>query len=95
MVPPGPKSKEIYEILRSYEYPAEYVTNYDLPLVMCKGSGSLLEDLDGNTYLDFTSGFAALAVGHSHPRLLDAAFSQMKLLQHTAQIPTVPRARLA
>ena len=95
VIPPGPKSKEIYEILRAYEYPAEYVTNYDLPLVMCEGSGFLLKDLDGNTYLDFTSGFAALAVGHSHPKLLDAAFSQMKMLQHTAQIPTEPRARLA
>lgn len=90
---PGPNTMEMFEELRKYEYPAEYVTKYEIPPIIAEASGTLVKDVDGNVYLDFTGGFAALNAGHCHPKLIKAAIDQMKRVHHTAQIPTESRVR--
>jgi 4-aminobutyrate aminotransferase/(S)-3-amino-2-methylpropionate transaminase len=77
---PGPKSKAVLD--RHERVIAEPLSIY-LPLVIAEGRGALLTDLDGNTFIDFTGGIGCLAVGHSHPRVVEAAQEQAALFTHT------------
>lgn len=52
------------------------------PLAVKKGSGSILEDADGNKYIDFLSSAAALNVGSCHPKVVQAIIDQAKDLIH-------------
>jgi 4-aminobutyrate aminotransferase len=47
-----------------------YIKEY--PLVVARGSGAMVEDVDGNRYLDFMAGIAVLSTGHAHPRVVAA-----------------------
>ena len=77
---PGPNSKAILE--RHKRVIAEPLSIY-LPLVIAEGRGALLTDVDGNTFVDFTGGIGCLAVGHSHPRVVEAAQEQIARFTHT------------
>jgi 4-aminobutyrate aminotransferase len=48
-----------------------YDSTYTYPLVIKTGEGCLLEDVDGNKFLDFTSNIGACPLGYSHPAILD------------------------
>jgi 4-aminobutyrate aminotransferase/(S)-3-amino-2-methylpropionate transaminase len=77
---PGPNSKEILDrIERSIAAPLSIY----LPLVIAEGRGAALTDVDGNTFLDFTGGVGCLNVGHSHPRVVEAAQGQLERFAHT------------
>lgn len=52
------------------------------PLVVKKGHGTVIEDLDGNEYIDFFSSAAAINVGHSHPKVVKAIQDQSDELIH-------------
>lgn len=43
------------------------------PIYLSRGRGALVEDVDGNEYIDFISGLGATSLGHAHPELLEAA----------------------
>jgi 4-aminobutyrate aminotransferase / (S)-3-amino-2-methylpropionate transaminase / 5-aminovalerate transaminase len=77
---PGPLSAAIIE--RKERVIAEPLSLY-LPLVIAEGRGALLTDVDGNTFIDFTGGIGCLAVGHSHPRVVEAAQEQVARFTHT------------
>jgi 4-aminobutyrate aminotransferase/(S)-3-amino-2-methylpropionate transaminase len=77
---PGPRSRAILD--RHERVIAEPLSIY-LPLVITNGRGALLEDADGNTFIDFTGGIGCLAVGHSHPRVVEAAQEQLSRFTHT------------
>jgi 4-aminobutyrate aminotransferase/(S)-3-amino-2-methylpropionate transaminase len=77
---PGPRSKEILE--RKERVVAEPLSIY-LPIVIAEGRGATLTDVDGNTFIDFTGGVGCLNVGHSHPRLVEAAQEQLARFSHT------------
>ncbi len=77
---PGPRSREILD--RKERVIAEPLSIY-LPLVIAEGQGATLTDLDGNTFIDFTGGIGCLAVGHSHPRVVEAAQEQLARFTHT------------
>src|SRR6188472_2765614 len=77
---PGPKSKEILD--RKEHVVAEPLSIY-LPVVVDRGEGATLTDVDGNTFLDFTGGVGCLNVGHSHPRIVAAAQEQLARFSHT------------
>ncbi|RWR06114.1 aspartate aminotransferase family protein [Siminovitchia fortis] len=47
------------------------------PIVMDKGKGSRLYDLDGNEYIDYLLSYGALILGHGHPRVLQAVQEQL------------------
>ncbi len=55
-----------------------------------RGEGAYLFDTAGRRYLDFASGVAVTALGHSHPRLLAALTAQLGKVWHTSNIYRVP-----
>jgi len=67
--PPGPKAKAIVERDRSVTANC-YLKEY--PLVVARGQGAMIEDVDGNRYLDFMAGIAVASTGHSHPKVVAA-----------------------
>jgi len=52
------------------------------PLAPLRGAGSILEDVDGNRFLDFNAGIAVCSTGHSHPRVVEAIKRQAEQLIH-------------
>ena len=77
---PGPKSREI--LARKERVVADPLSVF-LPVVIEEGRGATLTDVDGNTFLDFTGGVGCLNVGHSHPRVVEAAQEQLAKFSHT------------
>ncbi len=77
---PGPRSKAILE--RKDKVIADPLSIY-LPVVSQEGRGATLTDVDGNTFIDFTGGVGCLNVGHSHPKLVEAAQEQLTRFAHT------------
>ncbi len=67
---PGPKSRELLEKWNKYEAD---VVGYQAPLVWESAKGCVVSDVDGNTFIDWTSGVLVTNVGHCHPHLLQAA----------------------
>jgi 4-aminobutyrate aminotransferase len=76
---PGPKAKAILERDAKYISPS-YTRSY--PLVMERGYGAIIEDVDGNTFLDFNAGVAVSALGHAHPKIAEAIADQASLFTH-------------
>lgn len=70
---PGPKAKAILE-RRKEAIPGAIRCNY--PCVIKRGEGAMLEDVDGNLFLDWVGGVGVLNVGYSHPELIDAVKNQ-------------------
>jgi 4-aminobutyrate aminotransferase len=76
---PGPKAKEIVERDHNVVSPS-YTRDY--PLVAKTGRGAMVEDIDGNTFLDFAAGIAVVATGHCHPQVVAAIQKQAAELIH-------------
>src|ERR1700682_3724807 len=76
---PGPKAKALLERDEKYTSPS-YTRVY--PLVCARGSGAVIEDVDGNLFLDFTAGIAVTATGHCHPEVVAAIRDQAGKLIH-------------
>jgi 4-aminobutyrate aminotransferase len=83
--PPGPLSKEMIQKDTEY-FPPAFVSRLRLPIIAAEGKGSIIIDVDGNQYLDFTSGVAILNVGHCHPEVVQAIEKQSKKLLHTCGV---------
>ena len=67
--PPGPRAREI--VARDAAWASScYIKEY--PLVVARGRGAMIEDVDGNRFLDFMAGIAVAATGHAHPRVVAA-----------------------
>jgi len=77
---PGPRSREIIE--RKERVIADPLS-LTFPVVIERGEGATLTDVDGNTFIDFTGGVGCLNVGHSHPRVVEAAQEQLEHFSHT------------
>jgi 4-aminobutyrate aminotransferase / (S)-3-amino-2-methylpropionate transaminase / 5-aminovalerate transaminase len=77
---PGPRSQEI--VARKERVIAEPLSLVH-PIVVAEGRGATLTDVDGNTFIDLTGGVGCLNVGHSHPRVVDAAQEQLTRFAHT------------
>ena len=76
---PGPRARAVIERDAKVVSPS-YTRGY--PLVARKGEGSIVEDVDGNRFLDFTAGIAVVATGHCHPRVVEAIQQQAARLIH-------------
>lgn len=76
---PGPNARERIERDRK-------VTSPSLPrayeLVPRRASGSVVEDVDGNRFLDMNAGIAVASTGHAHPRVVEAIQRQAEQLLH-------------
>ena len=67
--PPGPKARSIVD--RDAEWTSTcYIKEY--PLVVSRGQGVMVEDVDGNRYLDFMAGIAVSSTGYGHPKVVAA-----------------------
>src|SRR5256885_13542435 len=77
---PGPRSQEI--LARKAAVIAAPLSVF-LPVVIDRGEGATLTDVDGNTFVDFTGGRGCLNVGHANPRVVEAAQGQAARVLHT------------
>lgn len=76
---PGPKAQAL--IARDAEVLSpSYTRGY--PFVMAHGKGAEVWDVDGNRYLDFTTGIAVTATGHTHPAVVKAIQEQAEKFIH-------------
>jgi 4-aminobutyrate aminotransferase len=78
-VRPGPKARRWLRRDRRVLSPS--LTRI-YPLVVAKGAGATITDVDGHRYLDFTSGIAVTGTGHCHPEVVDAIVRQAGTLIH-------------
>ena len=76
---PGPKARKVIESDHRYISPS-YTRPY--PLVAKSGSGAIVEDVDGNRFLDFNAGIAVCSTGHCHPDVVRAIQRQAESLIH-------------
>jgi len=76
---PGPLAAKLIERDERYTSPS-YTRVY--PLVVARGAGATITDVDGNTFLDFTAGIAVCSTGHCHPRIVRAIQEQSSRLLH-------------
>jgi 4-aminobutyrate aminotransferase len=76
---PGPKAKAIIDRDRAVVSPS-YTRAY--PFVMGRGSGAVVEDVDGNVFLDCAAGIAVNSTGHAHPDVVRAVHEQAQLFLH-------------
>ncbi len=77
---PGPNAKEI--IVEDEKYVTPSYPRPDYKLVVEKGSGVWLEDVDGNIFMDCNAGVAVCSTGHCHPEIVEAITEQTKTLMH-------------
>lgn len=77
--PPGPAARSVIaksDLVASPSLPHAY------PLVVKRAAGCIVEDVDGNRFLDFMAGIAVCSTGHCHPRVVKAVQEQATRLLH-------------
>jgi 4-aminobutyrate aminotransferase len=79
MALPGPNAKQVIALDERHISPS-YTRSY--PLVARRGQGAMIEDVDGNVFLDFAAGIAVVATGHCHPKVVEAIQRQAAELIH-------------
>jgi 4-aminobutyrate aminotransferase-like enzyme len=82
VAPPGPRSRELGAALARTEAPGVNTVSAGPSVVWAEAVGSNVLDVDGNRYVDLTSGFGVAAVGHRHPRVTAAITDQALRLVH-------------
>jgi 4-aminobutyrate aminotransferase len=76
---PGPRARAVIERDQAVLSPS-YTRCY--PLVVSRGEGAMVEDVDGNRFLDFNAGIAVASTGHCHPQVVEAIERQARRLIH-------------
>src|SRR3989441_3996707 len=76
---PGPEAEKFLALDHQFVSPS-YLRDY--PLVVRRGEGMFVEDVDGNTFLDFNAGIAVVSTGHCHPDVVRAIQRQAGTLIH-------------
>jgi 4-aminobutyrate aminotransferase len=79
VTPPGPKAKKIVERDAAVISPS-FGRAY--PLVIERGEGNIVVDVDGNEFIDMNAGLAVCSVGHSHPKVIKAIKDQVDKFIH-------------
>src|SRR2546430_4939232 len=77
---PGPKSRELLE--RRQEFVARGVSS-SMNVFAAKADGAIIEDVDGNRYIDFAGGIGAMNIGHARPEVTKAIAEQAAKFTHT------------
>lgn len=92
--PPGPKAKEFMD--RDRAVMSQSLTR-TAPLVGVEADGAWVKDIDGNVFLDFSSGIAVTNVGHCDPRVVKAVKEQVEKAIHinSCDFYTLPQVELA
>jgi len=89
---PGPRSKEMLANWRKYEADC---TGYQAQIVWDNAKGVMITDVDGNVFIDWTSGVLVTNVGHCHPKLVEAAKNATEKLLNNYECANVPRIQAA
>lgn len=89
---PGPKGKELLEKWHRFEAD---VVGYQAPVVWKSAKGCLVNDADGNVFIDWTSGVLVTNVGHCHPHLVKATQRASEDLLNNYECPTTYRIEAA
>ena len=76
---PGPNARKVIARDAQFLSPS-YTRGY--PMVAKSGRGAMVEDVDGNIFLDFAAGIAVVSTGHCHPRVVKAIQDQAAELIH-------------
>jgi 4-aminobutyrate aminotransferase-like enzyme len=91
--PPGPKSQEMHA--RAAQYMKGYSSQVRLfPVVFESGHGCTLTDVDGNVYIDFSSGIYVTGLGHCHPKVTEAVQKAAGQLMNAHDFTTPIKMRL-
>ncbi|HEO70899.1 MAG TPA: aspartate aminotransferase family protein [Candidatus Hydrogenedentes bacterium] len=85
---PGPKSAVLLDMWHQYE---ANVVGFQAPVVWESAKGCVVTDVDGNTFIDWTSGVLVTNVGHCHPHLVKKAQEVTALLLNNYECPNVQR----
>ena len=78
--PPGPKSKALVEKRNDLIPPGVYLVQ---PITIAESKGSVMKDVDGNTYIDFTSGIGVTSLGHCVDEIVETVSGQAAKLIHS------------
>ena len=76
---PGPKAQQVIAADAKFMSPS---LTREYALVAKKGHGAIVEDVDGNSFLDFAAGIAVCSTGHCHPKVVEAIQKQAAELIH-------------
>ena len=77
---PGPRSQELH---RRREQAVPRGLSQATPVYVAKSDGALIEDVDGNVFIDLAGGIGCLNVGHRHPAVTSAIHQQVDRFLHT------------
>ncbi|MEM0156487.1 MAG: acetyl ornithine aminotransferase family protein [Thermoplasmataceae archaeon] len=80
VTPPGPKASRIIQDDEKYMV----TSTKSLPIVAERGDGAFIQDVDGNVYLDFSTGISVTNLGHVNPKVTEAVEKQLHRLWHFA-----------
>lgn len=89
---PGPRSKELFERWAKAE---AQCTGYQARVCWDRAQGVAVTDVDGNTFIDWTSGVLVTNVGHSHPHLVAAVQAAAAKLMNNYECLNEPRVEAA
>lgn len=79
--PPGPKSRALLERRNDLVPPGVYLVQ---PVTIAESKGAVMRDVDGNTFIDFTSGIGVTSLGHCVDEIVDTISSQAGRLIHSS-----------
>lgn len=79
VAPPGPRSRELAALRDKYVPKAIYNV---VPIFVARGEGAIIQDVDGNEYIDFATGISTLNIGHRHPKVVEAIKEQVDKYLH-------------
>lgn len=80
-VVPGAKTQAIID--RKFAAVPKALAGNTYPISIVRGEGAMVEDFDGNVYLDFIGGVGVLNIGYSHPEVVEAVKAQSEKYFHT------------
>jgi 4-aminobutyrate aminotransferase-like enzyme len=91
--PPGPRSKELHSrCTKHFKGLSSQVKLF--PVAFESGKGCVLVDVDGNRYIDFSSGIYVTTLGHCHPKISEAVAKYAGLLMNAHDFTTEIKTRL-
>ncbi len=91
--PPGPKSKTMHDNTERYMRGLSSQAKL-FPVCFSEGHGICLTDVDGNRYLDFSSGIYVTSLGHCHPKVSEAVAHWAKRLMNAHDFATPVKEKL-
>ena len=94
VLPPGPKSIALMKLREKYVPNAVFFT---VPIFVSSAQGATINDVDGNTYIDFSSGISCLNIGHRNKDVVKEIENQLEKYMHLSfhVTPYEPYIRLA